>query len=140
MYYLPFDPAPEVEEAFTYGDCWRLAKAIHDISGYPIYAVGCAHTGPSESNRDWSHMFVALPDGNLLDVRGIWSEETMLDEWKEEYNNCHPEDGPYYCLDFWLVEDWEEATHHQSPVYPEVDPAFYAREVLDELDYALVAC
>lgn len=140
MNYIPFDPAPDVEEAFIFGDCWRLAKAIHDISGLPIYAVGCSHTGPAELERDWSHMFVALGDGNLLDVRGIWSEAAMLDEWKEAYEFCHPEDGPFYCLDFWLVEDWEEATYHQHYAFPEIDPEKTAREVLAQLDDALVSC
>lgn len=142
MYYLPFDPAPDVEEAFTYGDCWCLAKAIHDISGYPIVALGCSHTGPAECerDRDWHHMFVALPDGNLLDVRGIWSQEAMLSEWAENYKFCHPEDGPYYCLDFWLVEDWEDATSHQTPAYPENSPEETALDVLAQLDNAFVSC
>ena len=144
MYYLPFDPAPDVEEAFTYGDCWCLAKAIHDISGYPIVALGCSHTGPAECerDRDWHHMFVALPDGNLLDIRGVWDEEAMLEEWSPLYDYCEHEEesSDHGCLDFWAVRIWEDATILQAPRYPEEDAQQAARYVLAELDAALANC
>lgn len=143
MYYLPFHNIDtDVEDAFTYGDCWRLAKELHDIAGYPIYAIGCAYTGPSETNRDWCHMFVALPDGNLLDVRGVWDEEAMLEEWSHLYDYCEHEEesSDHGCLDFWAVRIWEDATILQTPCYPEEDAQQAARDVLAELDAALANC
>ena len=144
MYYLPFHNIDfDVEDAFTYGDCWRLAKELHDITGYPIYALGCSYTGPAETERNWCHMFVRLPDGNLLDVRGVWDEEAMLEEWSHLYDDyCdHGEESyQYECLEFWAVRIWEDATMLQAPRYPEEDAQQAARYVLAELDAALANC
>lgn len=143
MYYLPFHNIDtDVEDAFTFGDCWCLAKELHDIAGYPIYAIGCAYTGPNETNRDWCHMFVALPDGNFLDIRGVWDEEAMLEEWSPLYDYCEHEEesSDHGCLDFWAVRIWEDATMLQAPSYPEEDAQQAARYVLAELDAALANC
>ena len=66
---------------FTEGDCWILAHAIREITGWDVVAVGSqaafdAATRPRE--REWSHMLVRHPSGMLLDITGAYTDEEIV--------------------------------------------------------------
>lgn len=140
----PFTFSSEVYEAFTYGDCYRLAKEIHDLTNYPIFAVGCQFDTRSEKKRDWCHMVVQIPDGRYADVAGIWDEDDLLNWWGDEYTDCHElpwEDLTCACV--YPVKSYEKITIAQDPSYPEIDAAPVAAEIaatLARLAPSLVTC
>ena len=58
---------------YTEGDCWVLALALSEQSGWPV-AVTAGE----------SHAFVIDPDkGLVLDIRGLRPLEELLAEWGE---------------------------------------------------------
>lgn len=68
----------EIVDAFTNGDCWRLALSLNSLAGLPIYAV-CSLDCPRDT---WCHVFNQLPDGSFIDIMGIHSESEMLSKWE----------------------------------------------------------
>jgi hypothetical protein len=78
-----------VIEAFTQGDCVELAIALHNATGYPVVTI----SGPE--NWEFVHAAVRTPEGQILDIEGLWDEASWMDRWKgafdaqdlvEEYN------------------------------------------------------
>lgn len=69
-----FSFKPSLVEAYTTGDCWRMACEINIQSGLPIVALG-----PNETY--WIHVANRLPDGRILDVLGMWEEEDFVSHW-----------------------------------------------------------
>lgn len=64
-------------ERFTYGSCYQLAEAIHDATGWPMYAFW------DEYFRDYDiHAFVKTPRGTFLDVTGEHTRYRMLRKWQ----------------------------------------------------------
>lgn len=76
-------------EAFTRGDCWRLALAMRDRYRLPV-AFYIGYPGPEDpaykcdSDTLWCHVFNVLPDGRFIDVTGIYSAEEMEAQWCAE--------------------------------------------------------
>lgn len=60
---------------FTEGDCHILAQAIHNLTGWPMYAFNW-------SNRPDLHCFVKIPSGNFLDIQGISTPKEMKERWQ----------------------------------------------------------
>lgn len=76
-----------VIEAFTCGDCWRLALTMREQYGLPI-AFFAAAPIPSEkpfvfdATTMWCHVFNMLPDGRFIDVNGIATSEKIHGDWE----------------------------------------------------------
>lgn len=68
---------PAAVEAFTRGACAGLAIALHDATGWPIIEVGHCDGLPL-------HFTVRHPSGQMLDIRGLHTDEAMRDEWEFE--------------------------------------------------------
>lgn len=66
-------------ERFNTTDCWQLAKALHDVTGWPMVAVG--YEVEDAPGIGWSHLLVRRPDGKLVDVEGAHEEGPVLDRF-----------------------------------------------------------
>lgn len=64
-------------ERFSTTDCWQLARALHDETGWPMVAVGYE----ADEGVGWSHLLVRRPDGKLVDVEGAHDEGPVLDRF-----------------------------------------------------------
>jgi hypothetical protein len=62
-------------EAFTRGACAGLAVALHDATSWPIVEVGHCDGLPL-------HFMIRHPGGQLLDIRGLHSDDAVCDEWE----------------------------------------------------------
>lgn len=117
------------QEAFTYGDCWLLARALCNITGWQMVAVG--NTGGKASGvlRDWVHMAVRTPQGTIVDISGIHEDKGILDAWSEQFSFMSSEQGDMEVFDV-TPEDWFGLTEEQCQMYPEVDPHSTAQRLL----------
>lgn len=69
-------PSADAITVFTDGDCWALAVAIHDLTGWPLVAAG---VGPDADW--WDHVLVETPNGKLMDIHGEQDRSTVRAEW-----------------------------------------------------------
>ncbi|MBF0724044.1 hypothetical protein [Sanguibacter inulinus] len=69
--------SPELEERFTEGECDLLSDALHEVTGWPVVAVGDGDGGVV----GWVHAGVRMPSGDILDARGAHGPLTWLDDW-----------------------------------------------------------
>ena len=108
--------------AFTEGDCWRLAHALHELTGWEIVALSDADEYEVDANdlpedSYWSHMVVRHPKGYLVDIEGIYSEEDILHKWE-----------PFQGITFeasdngYLAHVWESSR---------LDPMIRARRIVE---------
>lgn len=80
------------KKLFTQAACHRLAKAINDLTGWPIYAFW--------DGEDYDvHTFVKMPNGDYLDIEGAKSPEAFMLRWTEY--------SPRYVPSFDLLDDWD---------------------------------
>lgn len=86
------------DNKWTTGLCCSMAVALHQRTGYPIFAA-VDHSWPDEGDQELSHAFVLSPDGRAIDGSGIMSLEEMCDrylgKWWEEGigQDLHPDTG-----------------------------------------------
>lgn len=137
-----------VQEAFTLGDCWHLAETIHTMTGHPIITASWTETvtehDPITDEEEvwtytsWSHVAVRLPDGRILDILGIWSEQEWLDHWAEQSKVYFydPEEQSIFIKEWapaeWLVERQECSL---TPSFSEAAHApNYAKEMLSRIN------
>lgn len=66
---------PDLIETYTQGDCYALARALHEVTGWPLLAVLALK---DDEILGWTHMGVRHPSGAFLDVEGSWSDEDTL--------------------------------------------------------------
>lgn len=66
---VPFDFSVDAVEAFTMGDCGYLALAIHLQTGWSLAALH-----QEDDPLAWGHVGVQLPNGDYLDIEGIWTD------------------------------------------------------------------
>lgn len=72
----------ETVQAFTEGDCWVLAEEVRKMTGWEKVAVGYDDTEEGQKpDFYWLHVANRLPDGRLLDITGIHSDEEFIDRW-----------------------------------------------------------
>lgn len=64
--------------AFTEGDCWALAIAVHKMTGWPLVLAG---TDSASDLDGYSHVMVRMPDGLLLDITGASTVEEVEATW-----------------------------------------------------------
>lgn len=88
-------------ERFGHTDCFLLAIAIHERTGWPLKAL-------LEDGRDWVHVAAVAPSGALVDAYGIFPDPedvverylTVGPKWidvtVEDVENvyCWPDDDP----------------------------------------------
>lgn len=69
-------PSADAITVFTEGDCWALAVAIHDLTGWPLVAAGIG-----DDADWWDHMLVETPNGKLMDIFGEKDSSVVEAEW-----------------------------------------------------------
>lgn len=89
------------ESWFTEGQCHALAIAIHQATGWRIWAVG---TDDSFDCDLWAgHLFIQTPEGQALDITGTLSMDEMTQRWDDYIpipTYSFPTD-PDAILDYW---------------------------------------
>lgn len=60
---------------FTEGDCHILARAIHLLTGWPMFSFDDGHGDPD------LHAFVIAPSGKALDIEGLHSLRDLRRDW-----------------------------------------------------------
>ena len=115
-----YQPTPDTIEAFTCGDCWMLARAIHDISKWDMVLY---NPYPHRDLDYWEHVAVRMPDGLILDIEGAHTEDDFLQRWNE---NAADEDAYEYgeVIPLSGVDEWERATGDQVPAYADPENAW----------------
>lgn len=77
-YLLEESPCDSIDkDTFTNGDCWKLARLLHD-RGVGELVIVADFDDPIDS---WCHMAVELPDGNYLDILGVYTRQQFEDYW-----------------------------------------------------------
>jgi hypothetical protein len=68
--------------AYTEAHCWLLALAINRLTEWPVVLLGEGpHVNKDGEYDGWSHVCVEMPNGELLDITGSESMETMVAHW-----------------------------------------------------------
>lgn len=75
-----FETEQPLINQFTKGDCWALAIAVNDALGWTICTVQRIEPLYPE-DIEWCHALNRRPDGTLVDILGIVSEQEMLARW-----------------------------------------------------------
>lgn len=113
----------EVVEAFTEGDCWRLAFSLHKKLGYQVFVI----TDEESTNREdmyFGHMVVRNPSSGLfIDVNGEHTDEDLLScDWGI--------DGKYILAD---VSDDLNIRQASVPFYKHISSDSTAEEIIKTL-------
>ena len=114
-----------VIEAYTYGDCWALALAIHKITDLTLVTV--ANKGTPEQ---WSHVAVRYGLKHVIDIEGVHRVDYWLERW-DGYTW-----GPGAPID---VDTTPQTLLEQikgdgtGKLYPEYAPARYAKKIITML-------
>lgn len=74
------------EYVFTTGGCGALAIALHDATGWPIYAITDHHNVHSGKAGGGSaiHWTVQHPSGRLLDIDGLHDASELVERYHGE--------------------------------------------------------
>lgn len=70
----------DIVDYYTRGACWYLALALHNKTGLPLVAIwadGTIH-----------HVGVELPNGDIVDVDGVWPVNNWSGYWYDELDMC----------------------------------------------------
>jgi hypothetical protein len=121
--------AAHEREAFSFGDCWLLARAMHSITGWQMVAVGNEAGRQIGGLRDWVHLAVRTPHGEILDINGFHDDSMMVDFWSDEFFTYSSENGLMEVFDV-DVDMWDELTCDQDQQYPHVDPILVSQRLL----------
>jgi hypothetical protein len=92
------------QRAFKYGACGALAIAIHDSTGWPIYAVTDSHNVFEDGQAGGGsalHWVVRRPDGALIDVDGVHTADELADEYSGEADDGEAAVGRSSRADAW---------------------------------------
>ncbi len=109
---------------FTCGDCHILAKRIAKVTGWDL----C--TFVDEEGDPFLHAFVRMPDGNILDVNGVQTEEAFRQHWQA------PAEDPSYRIGTWTWSGLRASTWWTSPTFGRYSYArarIIAGKLLDQL-------
>lgn len=103
----PCDSADK--DIFTNGDCWKLARLLHD-RGVGELVIVADFEDPIDS---WCHMAVELPDGNYLDVLGVYTRQQFENHW---FRHCWGS-NPIIHKPKVTTASWYELTNDQEADY-----------------------
>lgn len=106
----------DVVEAFTEGDCWRLALAIERVYGYEMVFYG----NKGELDNTWCHALNRLPDGRMVDINGWQTMDSLYDEYGTMITGEPVVD---------VEVDRKLALYGQNPWYPNYHAESYARKL-----------
>jgi len=116
--------------AYTCGFCWDLALALHDH--YGLEMVGLA------PRSEPLHVGCRLPDGRIVDIEGVHSEQSWEALWREREQRGT---RPLYCVSLererveQLARCFRRPSRFLGPVrYQRADYLEAALEVADELE------
>lgn len=112
----------ETIDTFTGGDCWRLAKELHERTGWPVLVVG-------DGKGNWVHMGVRGPEGDFIDVYGASTDAQETSEFA--WNN--PDFGVHE-----LDQDEADAIFSSESARPGYDTSAEAQEVADSILRAIL--
>jgi hypothetical protein len=117
---MSWNPRPATVEAFTHGDCWRLAVEVRRLTGLPLIF---ANPLPEMQSDYWEHVGALLPDDTVVDVNGITSREQWLAKWNSE-TGIITEDS----------ETISELLSDQETEFPKANPRATARRLLNQFN------
>lgn len=120
----------EEHEAFTSGDCGRLASVLHRATGYPVVAVGIKDT--ASGSVAWLHMVVKASDGRFLDVTSIQPEEELRQAWSHHFSLEPSQEITLEVIPEAAIEDYLEKAPDET-TYPSVNPVATASKLLKAL-------
>lgn len=113
-----FRIAPEVVEAFTFGDCWALALAMTTRTGWSVVTLVSG-----EDPMDWYHCGVHTPEGTILDIQGEWDEQDWVEHW-EDFSEVNAA-----CAEYWTAAEFQPQTNGLACRYDE-DPDDWGKLLL----------
>lgn len=70
----------DIVDNYTRGACWYLALALHNKTGLPLTAIWGEDT--------IHHVGVELPNGDIVDVDGVWTSNHWSGYWYDELDMC----------------------------------------------------
>lgn len=131
MEHVGFSFPASQRDDFTFGDCWRLAKALNYITGWKMAAIVCDNQESKGVIRDWCHMGNITPEGKFIDITGISEENYVLEEWATEFwEHCKLVEEECHIIRPITTQEWDGMTEEQEPLYDDYDPLTTAQEVL----------
>jgi hypothetical protein len=114
-------------EAFTEGDCWRLAFELHQKLGWPVFVItGVEIVFTDRPSMYFGHMFVQNPvTGKFLDINGEHTEDELLQKrWGVGI------DAPVICE----VTDDLNISQTDRALFKKIDASAVADEIIDRLN------
>lgn len=69
-------PSDLAFKVYMEGDCWKLAYALHELTGWELYTMS-----PANDPYDWTHVMVKTPTGQFMDVTGIHDGAAFTRVW-----------------------------------------------------------
>lgn len=114
-------------EAFTEGDCWRLAFELHQKLDWPVFVItGVEIVFTDRPSEYFGHMFVQNPvTGKFLDINGEHTEDELLQmKWGVGI------DAPV----IYEVTDDLDISQTDGAMFKEVDASAVADEIIARLN------
>ena len=106
LHTAPF--SDDVKHRYTEGGCFRLARALSELTGKPIVRIGEIHGA----------VYLDEDRGIILDVLGIWEYNTWFEEW--DWGLFRDQDGA--LIHRVIPEDWSK------------NYEYYGRNMTDDVD------
>lgn len=100
---------PSLITRFTEGDCHILAKHLSEQSGWPMCAFGI----PGRIKLD-RHAFVRRPDGKILDVQGLCTEQAFRKRWGCPRDHWTINEATWSEFHGWNHEGWFDGSHERA--------------------------
>lgn len=118
----------EEKEAFSSGDCGRLAQTFRDDHEMPMTAVGISN---GLGAIEWVHMTSETSDGRLLDVNGLYTPADLIEGWAS--HSSLESDESIVLRKIALDTPWEPMLDKNlgDVDYPHVDPGKAAKAILE---------
>lgn len=125
----PVNFPAEVVSAFTDGDCWELASAVEGEFGFPVVTINA-----TDDMFCWCHAGNRLPNGDILDIEGVWSEAAWVSEWTHRDYGSKAKPGILTTKE-WTREDWEielKDGEFEHAFTESMESLMYAYELVEE--------
>ena len=99
--------------ALVSGDCWALAGELNKRLGWPIIVLSDVDGIPI-------HMVVEAPDGRLLDAEALWSRDSFIRAWENEYESINPDGSIDHAMGRYHIGCWT-GFHAGKPQFARYD-------------------
>lgn len=121
---VSFDFPELVVSDFTHGDCWQLAAALYQVTFYPYIYI--------RDEYEIQHVGIELPDGNIVDIEGIWDPSDWQTRWYDELDDC----DDVFIADEATHEEVEEILYKYDSA---IENYVYSGLTLKEIRQSIVA-